>query len=43
MKFEQDRSAAERTLQQNIEENSRRGLKTNTKGSACLKEKAWKL
>ena len=35
--------AAEHTLQRNMKENSRRGLKTNTKGSACLQEKAWKL
>ena len=35
--------AAEHTLQRNMKENSRRGLRTNTKGSACLQEKAWKL
>ena len=35
--------AAEHTLQRNMKENSRRGLKTNTKGSACLQEEAWKL
>ena len=35
--------AVEHTLQRNVDENSRRGLKTNTKGSACLQEKAWKL
>ena len=35
--------AAEHTLQRNMKENSRRGLKTNTKGSARLQEKAWKL
>ena len=35
--------AAEHTLQRNMKENSRRGLKTNTKGLACLQEKAWKL
>ena len=35
--------AAEHTLQRNMKENSRRGLKTNTTGSACLQEKAWKL
>ena len=35
--------AAEHTLQRNMKENSRTGLKTNTKGSACLQEKAWKL
>ena len=33
-------SAAKHTLQRNMKENSRRGLKTNTKGSACLQEKA---
>ena len=35
--------AAEHTLPRNMKENSRRGLETNTKGSACLQEKAWKL
>ena len=35
--------AVEHTLQRNMKENSRRGLKTNTRGSACLQGKAWKL
>ena len=35
--------AVEHTLQRNIEENPRRGLKTNTKGSTCLQELKKKL